>query len=170
MLGCRGHFDDVTTRFCVACVIEAFEYLHAKCIIYRDLKPVFTPSVSSTAISSPSSRQVHHLPRPQARLHAKCIIYRDLKPVFTPSALHHLPRSQAIFTPNVSSTAISSLSSRQVHHLPRSQARLHAKCIIYRDLKPENLMLNNRGYVKLVSRPPLTRCLCIVIVKLHERR
>ena len=30
---CRGHFDDVTTRFCVACVIEAFEYLHAKCTI-----------------------------------------------------------------------------------------------------------------------------------------
>lgn len=35
----RGHFDDSTTRFSVACVIEAFEYLHAKCIIYRDLKP-----------------------------------------------------------------------------------------------------------------------------------
>ena len=35
----RGHFDDNTTRFCTACVIETFEYLHSKGVIYRDLKP-----------------------------------------------------------------------------------------------------------------------------------
>ncbi|XP_024115869.1 cGMP-dependent protein kinase 2 isoform X2 [Oryzias melastigma] len=35
----RGSFDEPTAKFCIGCVTEAFEYLHRKGVLYRDLKP-----------------------------------------------------------------------------------------------------------------------------------
>uniref|UniRef100_UPI0037E986F3 cGMP-dependent protein kinase 2 isoform X1 n=1 Tax=Semicossyphus pulcher TaxID=241346 RepID=UPI0037E986F3 len=35
----RGSFDEQTAKFCVGCVTEAFDYLHRKGVLYRDLKP-----------------------------------------------------------------------------------------------------------------------------------
>ena len=35
----KYHFSDAVARFYVACVVEAFEYLHKRHYCYRDLKP-----------------------------------------------------------------------------------------------------------------------------------
>lgn len=35
----RGHFDESMTKFYVGCVCSAFDYLHQRNVIYRDLKP-----------------------------------------------------------------------------------------------------------------------------------
>lgn len=35
----KRFFDERITKFIAGCVVEAFEYLHAKHIFYRDLKP-----------------------------------------------------------------------------------------------------------------------------------
>lgn len=39
LLHARGPFPDTVARFYIACVVEAFGYLHARGIVYRDLKP-----------------------------------------------------------------------------------------------------------------------------------
>lgn len=39
LLHARGPFPDTVARFYIACVVEAFSYLHSRYIVYRDLKP-----------------------------------------------------------------------------------------------------------------------------------
>ncbi|KAG9485194.1 hypothetical protein GDO78_008338 [Eleutherodactylus coqui] len=34
-----GSFEEGTARFCIGCVLEAYDYLHNRGIVYRDLKP-----------------------------------------------------------------------------------------------------------------------------------
>lgn len=35
----QKNFDEKTSKFMAACVVEALDYLHTKNIIYRDMKP-----------------------------------------------------------------------------------------------------------------------------------
>ena len=35
----EGALTEQAARFCAACVLEAFDYLHSNEIVYRDLKP-----------------------------------------------------------------------------------------------------------------------------------
>jgi len=39
LLHARGPFPDTVARFYIGCVVEAFDYLHQRGIVYRDLKP-----------------------------------------------------------------------------------------------------------------------------------